>query len=232
MIAHCRPQGRQALTTARRYLFGLFAKLAASTTISLLGFPTNYEILQFTANANIASVAVRFDFRYPAFNFSLPVVIYIWSAFNAAGEVAQYDATFRRFEWMIDTLLTVAAGKLGVNSTAEAQHAITLPLAQSICAVADQYCNGTLVQYNSTAACLDFLTTGVRFGKPYELGRNTLLCRMVHQNMVAYRPAVHCPHIGPTGGGYCTDDLTYEGVVEDVSWCSTNLPRDYRTNDS
>lgn len=26
-------------------------------------------------------------------------------------------------------------------------------------------------------------------------------------------PSVHCPHIGPSGGGYCTDDLTYEGVV-------------------
>ena len=32
---------------------------------------------------------------------------------------------------------------------------------------------------------------------------------MVHQNMVPLRPTVHCPHIGPTGGGYCTDDVSY-----------------------
>ena len=44
-------------------------------------------------------------------------------------------------------------------------------------------------------------------------GRNTLLCRMVHQNMIPFRPEVHCPHIGKTGGGYCVDDLTYGGVV-------------------
>ena len=44
-------------------------------------------------------------------------------------------------------------------------------------------------------------------------GRNTLLCRMVHQNMVPFRPNVHCPHIGKTGGGYCNDDTTYDGTV-------------------
>ncbi len=44
-------------------------------------------------------------------------------------------------------------------------------------------------------------------------GRNTLLCRMVHQNMVPYRPSVHCPHIGKTGGGYCNDAMSYESTV-------------------
>ena len=45
------------------------------------------------------------------------------------------------------------------------------------------------------------------------VGRNTLLCRMVHQNMVPFRPSVHCPHIGPTGGGYCDDTPDYVGTV-------------------
>ena len=31
----------------------------------------------------------------------------------------------------------------------------------------------------------------------------TVLCRYIHQNMVSFRPEVHCPHIGPTGGGMC-----------------------------
>lgn len=45
-------------------------------------------------------------------------------------------------------------------------------------------------------------------------GRNTVLCRMVHQNMVSLRPAVHCPHIGPSGGGYCVDTPSYTETVE------------------
>lgn len=44
-------------------------------------------------------------------------------------------------------------------------------------------------------------------------GRNTVLCRMVHQNMVPLRPAVHCPHIGPSGGGYCVDTPSYAETV-------------------
>lgn len=45
------------------------------------------------------------------------------------------------------------------------------------------------------------------------IGQNTLLCRMVHQNMVPLRPAVHCPHIGPSGGGYCIDTPSYADTV-------------------
>jgi len=51
------------------------------------------------------------------------------------------------------------------------------------------------------------------FGQAYQLGFSTLQYRMVHQNMVPFRPDVHCPHIGPSGGGYCTNDLVYQDVV-------------------
>lgn len=45
---------------------------------------------------------------------------------------------------------------------------------------------------------------------------------MVHQNMVPFRPAVHCPHIGKTGGGYCNDDKSYvETAMNDYF---TNAP--------
>lgn len=54
------------------------------------------------------------------------------------------------------------------------------------------------------------------------LGRDTLLCRMVHQNMVPYRPEVHCPHIGVTGGGYCTDNTDYAFTVNNDYF--TNSP--------
>ncbi|KAI4159475.1 MAG: hypothetical protein LQ342_006554 [Letrouitia transgressa] len=46
--------------------------------------------------------------------------------------------------------------------------------------------------------------------------RNTLLCRMVHQNMVPYRPDVHCSHVGKTGGGYCGDDKDYVKTVTEA----------------
>lgn len=54
------------------------------------------------------------------------------------------------------------------------------------------------------------------------LGRNTLLCRMIHQNMAPFRPAVHFPHTGKTGGGFCVDHQNYiTTVTED---CFVNAP--------
>lgn len=45
---------------------------------------------------------------------------------------------------------------------------------------------------------------------------------MVHQNMVPFRPQVHCLHIGPLGGGYCNDDKTYDQTVTQTYF--TNYP--------
>lgn len=86
---------------------------------------------------------------------------------------------------------------------------------KSICQTHEKHCTGANQQYDDTASCVKFLTEGVRFGQDYELGQDTLLCRSVHQQMVQYRPEVHCPHIGPTGGGMCVDDQTYEGKVRE-----------------
>lgn len=58
-----------------------------------------------------------------------------------------------------------------------------------------------------------------------DVGRNTLLCRMVHQNMVPYRPDVHCSHVGKTGGGYCGDDKDYvKTVTEDFFHNAPYIP--------
>ena len=39
--------------------------------------------------------------------------------------------------------------------------------------------------------------------------------------MVPLRPEVHCPHIGPSGGGMCVDDRTYVGNLEENYFVNT-----------
>lgn len=109
------------------------------------------------------------------------------------------------------------------------QELITKKLAGSICSIAQSSCNGTNEQYDSEADCMDYLTKGVRFGQTYEMGMNTLLCRMVHQGMVPMRPDVHCSHIGKSGGQYCVDDRDYAQAVTQTffthnSFVGMNLP--------
>ncbi|KAL8818159.1 MAG: hypothetical protein Q9223_003142 [Gallowayella weberi] len=181
------------------YLFGLFANLATAEVgaISLLGIPLSYEVLHFAASQNIATALTRFQFNFTALNLVIPVEIDTWNSYNSRGQITQYDATFKYWQWTVDYLMQAAGKKFGTTSTEATVGTLTKAIAQSICGTATKYCSGPNEQYTSPAQCLDYLTT------------NTLLCRMVHQNMVAFRPEVHCPHIGKTGGGYCDDDKTY-----------------------
>ncbi|KAF6219666.1 hypothetical protein HO133_004135 [Letharia lupina] len=206
------------------YLFGLFANLATSTNdsnaFSLLGIPMSYEITHFAASQNIASASTLFQFFFQAINMTVPIVIQTWNVYNPAGEISMYDASFTGWwQWLFDFLLGTATQQLsaveGKNVTlADTVSYIQNKLAISICSTAQQYCVGpALQQYQNTTQCYTYLTQQTRFGEAYELGRNTLLCRMVHQNMVPFRPAVHCPHIGPSGGGYCVDTPSYAATV-------------------
>jgi len=125
--------------------------------------------------------------------------------------MSQYDVTFRFFQWAEDFLLGTAGQALGLNSTATTAY-LSQALAQSICGTAQTYCTGANQIYNSTSECENFMLS-IPLGQTYQFGMSNLQCRMIHQPMVPFRPDVHCAHLSRGGGGYCTNDLTYEGVV-------------------
>ncbi len=91
------------------YLFGLFANLASNpNSLSLLGIPISYEVLHFTANDYITTSAVRFMFNFTSLGIVLPVEIDGWHTWNEKGQLTQYDASFKYWQWMVDTLITAA----------------------------------------------------------------------------------------------------------------------------
>lgn len=205
------------------YIFGLFSQLALSpNSFSLLGTPMSYEIIHFAANQNVAVNSAIVQFYSSTVDLTYPVEIVFWTTYNQAGQITQYDATFKWLQWSFDTITEVMMGKLNLTSEDTAIAFATQKLAQSICATAMDSCNGTNTQYASTNECMSYLTTKVPFGNAYELGFDTLLCRMAHQPMVPMRPSVHCSHIGPSGGDYCVNDRTYAGMVEEPLF--TNQP--------
>ncbi|KAJ5936032.1 hypothetical protein N7454_005330 [Penicillium verhagenii] len=208
----------------REYIFGLFAD---PTAVSLVGIPVDYSITQFAANDNTASATTVVTFNATTFGVQIPVTIDTWIAFDEDGKITQYDATFRWFAYLLDYLLGATATKYNTTA-AGAEAIITEILAQDICKTHDTYCTGANQQYpTGNVTCYEFLTTKIRFGASYELGRNTLLCREVHDHMVQYRPDVHCMHIGPTGGGYCVDDMTYTETVLEKYFNASWIPYGY-----
>jgi len=227
------------------YFFGLFSTLATSKQFSLLGVPVSYDFSHFAAQQNIVSVAMIANFYLAALNITVPVEIDVWvsifvrlashktnlskATWNSLGQMSQYDATFRYFQYTEEFLLGTAGQALGLNSTATIVY-LSQALAQSICGTAQTYCTGANQIYNSTSECENFMLS-IPFGLTYQLGMNTLQCRMVHQPMVPFRPDVHCPHLSRGGGGYCTNDLTYEGVVLQPFFTNTPfVPKAFLTN--
>lgn len=77
--------------------------------------------------------------------------------------------------------------------------------------------------------CVDVLYTK-RFGIVDELWGDDVVCRFVHVLPARIRPQVHCPHVGPTGGGKCVevqydevyfedDQASFEGVGDQIFLC-------------
>ncbi|CAF4831110.1 unnamed protein product [Rotaria sp. Silwood1] len=74
-----------------------------------------------------------------------------------------------------------------------------------ICNVTQTFCFGTLQQYSSVDECEQYLMTNVSYGS-YDRGdQGNVACRSIHAYFVSLFPSVHCSHVGPTGGGACTD---------------------------
>ncbi|KKK23466.1 hypothetical protein ARAM_003970 [Aspergillus rambellii] len=209
------------------YIFGLFSD---PQHLSLVGIPIAYNITQFAANRNIASATTVFTFNATSFNLLVPITIDTWLMFDPDGKITQYDATFRWFPKLFDALAQAAGKQFNLTDPAQIQSRLASLLADTICQTHADRCVGENQQYASKDECIRFLTTQVRFGGPDELGGNTLLCREVHEHMVQYRPAEHCPHIGPTGGNYCVDDKTYDEVVTERYFRESFIPYGYGDN--
>ena len=91
---------------------------------------------------------------------------------------------------------------LTFDATTDAQQQANINM---ICAATQMFCNGTLQQYDSVSQCVQFLMTNVSYGT-YDRGdQGNVACRLTHIKLVPLLPSVHCAHVGPTGGGTCTD---------------------------
>ncbi|KAH8660044.1 hypothetical protein BX600DRAFT_467128 [Xylariales sp. PMI_506] len=195
------------------YIFGLFCNLQASSTFNVFGTPLNYTLTQFVGQGNLVANTVLIYFNISSVDLITPVSIQSYLNFDADGKIYQYDAIFKWMDWQFSTVIIAAAALLGTTDVTVAEDTMAELLAQNICGVEAQYCTGDLQQYDSTDDCMAFLTQDIPLGEAWQLGMDTLTCRDMHVNMVPFRPDVHCMHIGPTGGGYCTNDRTYGDFV-------------------
>ncbi|KAJ7461169.1 hypothetical protein FB451DRAFT_1562986 [Mycena latifolia] len=120
--------------------------------------------------------------------------------FDGTGAVLQYDA------WIPSlSLFSVLSRGFDINTPAGMNTTI-----QAVCGQQAQTCVGENTVYSSVDDCLQTLA-GKPFGRPDETWGDNVVCRSVHVLLTKIRPEVHCPHVGPTGGGKCID-VAYNDV--------------------
>lgn len=200
------------------YVFGAFTgPIINPARVTLLGMPTTHSTMRFAAN-----VADRSAFITEVVNFNItllgklvPVQLDLWMRWNSADEVSAYDARFVYFDWLMADATESLSLKYGLESLADTQNRIKEVLVQQVCQTTLQHCQGDLEVYASMDECHDFLMQKVPLGQPYEFGRDTVMCRSLHEGMLVLKPEAHCAHVGPTGGDMCTNNLDYGQYVTD-----------------
>lgn len=111
--------------------------------------------------------------------------------FNDAGQVRYYDGVVADVGAFTENVYR--KGILPSGSRIE-----------TICQVEAQFCTDALQQYESESECQQFLGA-LPLGSLDRGASNSISCRSLHARLVAFRPDIHCVHIGKTGGGKCTD---------------------------
>ncbi|KAJ3024365.1 hypothetical protein HKX48_000041 [Thoreauomyces humboldtii] len=198
------------------YLFGTFAGFIDPTQFAFVPRPKNYTVVAFATTKNTASTSVIVTFEDPHLGTISKLQIDSWTQYDKKGSIRQYDAVFRRYPFFLaDLIQRNGPAMLGLYKqltnatlTPSAQNyatALQALLANSICQTHTKSCTGVNKQYDSEAACYKVLTTVKPLGEAWQAGQDDILCRAIHQQMVPIRPAEHCPHIGPSGGGMCVN---------------------------
>ncbi|KAJ7652300.1 hypothetical protein B0H17DRAFT_1101521 [Mycena rosella] len=198
------------------YIFGLFAGFATGANVStpLVGIPLNGTLVDLVIQHNIVTASVIRDFNWTV--ATVPVRWELKFLIDDEGRAAQYDISLFRSSLVFDAMWSKLAQhlitELGLPADTCETVALQTRAARDICSQHDKYCLGPLQQYNSTEDCMEFVLNTIPMGEVWQGGQNTAFCRYIHTPMLPFRPAVHCPHIGPTGGDMCFDH-TYDDMI-------------------
>ncbi|GAA5988555.1 hypothetical protein JCM11641_004602 [Rhodosporidiobolus odoratus] len=195
------------------YLFGLFQGIRdEGNTTSILGFPSSQEIQSLIVEPPVVYFSVILQLSYPTLNATVPAQLDVITSWNDDLKIISYDASFRRWPQTFDYIGNLVAPQVALElgetydaATTNKSALFSRKAATELCATAMDHCTGLNKQYDSYDQCYTFLTEEKPWGAALDGGLDTNWCRYIHNNMVQYRPDVHCSHIGPSGGDMCID---------------------------
>lgn len=202
---------------ATEYIFGFAAFVSQLNTTLILGYPVNQTLTALTVDPPVvaASVIINYDWRGKI--GIQPVPLNMMYVFNSQGQITQWDYSMPRLPMLMASIQEQIADAIAQELHIKRTKSNTVALLQrraaiDICTNHDLYCTGSNQQYASYAECMNTILNKKPFGEWYAAGVDNAVCRWIHTGMLQYRPQVHCPHVGPTGGDMC-QPTTYAQAV-------------------
>ena len=178
------------------YFYGI-----ASTTAS---FVSSFNFRLLSCEGNMVWVRVDILLNQTLNSIAAVPILNVthWGRFefDNTNTVIKTDLTFPNLGNGTDTpddgvLITLAPG-------------FVLPRRQAemfgVCNLIQEFCVGDNVQFSSVDECFGFMLA-IPYGSFDRANSNTFTCRSVHTQLTPFRPQIHCPHAGPTGGNACID---------------------------
>jgi len=178
------------------------------------GAITGYRIVEFSSQCPEIAASVVYlycsvvDPGSPDHGRPLPALkqVAFWR-FDSQGTVAYYDAWIPNLHSWVE----LTNGGAPVSDPQFQASSIT-----QICTLTQLRCHGENRQWDSIEQCIADLSQ-----KPYgnydEAWGDNIACRSIHLVLTQVRPDVHCPHVGPTGGGKCVNAPYAERYFSDES---------------
>ncbi|KAL8675480.1 MAG: hypothetical protein Q9168_000181 [Polycauliona sp. 1 TL-2023] len=193
------------------YFFAL-APMASPPTYSVF---SDVRVVEFTSGCpSVASSVVYFNTTVLNPNatnngqyLTTLKQVAFWE-FDRHGDVVKYDAWIPNLRLYFS--ITSGLGNTVAPPPPEAQSAVI----RQLCTTAHSLCTGNNTQYATFDDCVEILTAKP-FGDGDNIWADSVICRQIHLLLTRIRPDVHCPHVGPTGGGKCVDVAFDDGYLDD-----------------
>ena len=156
------------------------------------------DILQLTYDPNFYRVSFKIQVNFLS---SEKLTAFGILAFDEKFKLCGYDATLQNLGLTFDV-------------PPDTHNATIL----SLCEAIQYFCpvNSKYKQYSNVSECVSFLTQ-IPFGSLDQGDQNNVACRSIHIELAEITPEIHCPHVGETGGGFCTNKTAasyFEGTTD------------------
>ncbi|CAF4486562.1 unnamed protein product [Didymodactylos carnosus] len=187
---------------ALEYLYGILCAIPGSAPRPYTAISSQLNQITYDAQKYLVGTDITLQLTQ-----NKKLTFFVFIAFDKNYALCGYDGQIRNIGLTLDQPTKTNADTI-----------------EKLCVGIQKICIGNNTQYKTVKQCITFMTKKIPFSTYDRLDQNNVICRTLHIQLAVVSPTVHCPHVGPTGGGKCTDK-TSESYYQNATFLSCAAKR-------